>query len=94
MVLDFNDTSGFSFERFLGDLSLDKSGKVKVDPNTGAFIPRDFRRSKKNVKQNPLNINAGNAIDPNVDFAQVVLAKSNQGFGEDDDLLRRAGFGG
>lgn len=84
---------GFNFERMLGGLILDKQGRVKVDPGTGEFIPGEQRRSAQNVKKNPLGLNAGNAINPDVSFFTDILAKSNQKLpGADQDLLSKAGF--
>jgi hypothetical protein len=83
---------GMNFSDFLGGLSdpmlLDKKDRVKYDENGNIIDPRS-RRSLKDIRQNPYNLTPGNAIDPNVNFAQDVLAKGNKPFAQGNDLMNR-----
>ena len=75
-----NAESGYdySFEKYLGDLEVDKKGRVKSDPNSGAFIPKNKRRKEAAY------ITAG----------ADALAKSNFAFdpGYQQDTLKRSGY--
>jgi hypothetical protein len=46
-------------------------------------------RSKKAKKRNPYYINPRNAINPNVAFADEVLAKGNKSFGSGQNLMQQ-----
>lgn len=90
-----NNSGGYQFTKMLGDLELDKKGRVKFDPNTGAFIPKDQRRYAEAMKRNPYGVNAGNAINPDVSFFTDILARSNPAPAMQVDpmeMMKRAGY--
>lgn len=66
-------------------------GRVKFDPE-GNKIPVRERLKPSQIRRNPYGITAGNAIDPNVTFAQAVLSKANKGFqGGSGDIYNGGG---
>jgi hypothetical protein len=89
------DSSQYSFTKFLKNLELDKQGRVKIDPNTGAFIPASQRRSAQNVRRNPYNVRPGTAINPDVSFFDDILARANPAPAmqvDPNEMMRRAGY--
>jgi hypothetical protein len=79
----------YQFRDFLGWIfnpeNQGAAGKVKYD-QSGNLIPKDERRRPNQIKFNPYNINRGNAINPNVTFADEIMAKANKPFAQGSDL--------
>ena len=52
------------FRSIKSQFTLDKKGRIKLDPLTGEKIAKKDRRKFKNFKNNPLGRTSGSAINP------------------------------
>lgn len=80
------------FSSLKSQFTLDKKGKIKINPLTGEKIAKGDRRKFKKFKANPLGRTAGSAINPFVPQAPNLFGGLD--VGANNPIAKLLGGGG